>query len=273
MRELSKKYRETSNFISQKIDTDGAIGLILGSGLGELADEIENPQVINYSDIPNFPTTTVPGHAGELVFGFINGVKVICMKGRFHFYEGHDMKTVAMPVRIMKMLGVKALILTNAAGGVNRTFEPGTLMLITDFINFMGDNPLRGENDDEFGPRFPDMTKALDPALIDIAEEAAEELNIDLKTGTYMAFRGPNYETPAEIRFAEIIGADAVGMSTVPEILTARHCDLPVMGISCITNLAAGITGEVLSHDEITEVANKVKGQFKELIKNIISKI
>ena len=273
MHDLKKKYLETSKYISQKIDTEDAVGLILGSGLGELAEEIENPQILDYSDIPHFPNTTVPGHAGQLVCGYLNGVKVICMKGRFHFYEGHDMKTVAMPVRIMKMLGVKALILTNAAGGVNRTFVPGTLMLITDFINFMGDNPLRGENDDEVGPRFPDMTKALDPALIDIAKDTAESLDIDLKTGTYMGFRGPNYETPAEIKFAEIIGADAVGMSTVPEILTARHCGLPVMGISCITNLAAGITGEVLSHDEITEVANKVKGQFKELIKNILIKI
>lgn len=273
MHDLNKKYLETSKYISQKIDTEGAIGLILGSGLGELAEEIENPQILDYSDIPHFPNTTVPGHAGKLVCGYLNGVKVICMKGRFHFYEGHDMKTVAMPVKIMKMLGVKALILTNAAGGVNRTFVPGTLMLITDFINFMGDNPLRGENDDEVGPRFPDMTKALDPALIDIAKEVANKLDIDLKTGTYMAFRGPNYETPAEIKFAEIIGADAVGMSTVPEILTARHCGLPVMGISCITNFAAGITGEVLSHDEITEVANKVKGQFKELVKNILINI
>lgn len=273
MKDMMKNYNLSASFIKDKFDVSGAIGLILGSGLGELADEIEDPKIIDYTDIPNFPKTTVVGHAGQLVCGYLNGVKVLCMKGRFHFYEGHDMKTVAMPVRVMKLLGVKAIVVTNAAGGVNKDFKPGTLMVINDFINFMGDNPLYGQNEEDFGPRFPDMTKALTPEYIDLAVKCGKDLGIDIKTGVYMGFRGPNYETPAEIRFAQTIGADAVGMSTVPELLVARHCGLPVVAISCITNLAAGITGEELSHAEVTEVANRVKGQFKSLIKDIISKM
>ena len=271
MKELMKKYHLSADYIKDKLDVSGAIGLILGSGLGEMADEIEDPKIINYEDIPNFPKPTVAGHAGQLVCGYLNGVKVLCMKGRFHFYEGHDMYTVAMPVRVMKLLGVKALVVTNAAGGVNRSFKPGTLMVINDFINFMGDNPLYGENLEEFGPRFPDMTKALDEKYTNLAIECGKKLGIDIKQGVYMGFRGPNYETPAEIRFAQTIGADAIGMSTVPELLTARHCSLPTVAISCITNMAAGITGEELSHIEVEETANRVKGQFKSLIKELIT--
>lgn len=273
MSKIYEKCLEADSYLKGRFDAEGAIGLILGSGLGELADEISDPVTVNYKDIPNFPSTTVPGHAGELVLGYLNGVKVLCMKGRFHFYEGHDMQTVAMPVRVMKLLGVKGLIVTNAAGGCNKTFKPGTLMIIEDFINYMGDNPLYGPNADEFGPRFPDMTKAMDERYMDIARKCAKDLDIDIRSGVYMAFRGPNYETPAEIRFAQTIGTDAVGMSTVPELLTARHCGLPALGISCITNMAAGITGEVLSHEEVTETANMVKGQFKGLIKAIIAEI
>ena len=195
------------------------------------------------------------------------------MQGRFHFYEGHDMKTVAMPTRVMKLLGVKALILTNAAGGCNKTFKPGTLMFIDDFINYMGDNPLYGPNADEFGPRFPDMTKAIDPEYNALGKKVAEELGIEVRSGVYMGFRGPNFETPAEIRFAQSIGADAVGMSTVPEILAARHCGLRVIGISCITNMAAGMTGAELTHEEVQETADMVKEQFKTLIREIVSRM
>ncbi len=273
MSEIYDKCAEAAAYLKTRIDAEGAIGIVLGSGLGELGNEIEDATVVDYGDIPNFPTTTVPGHAGQLICGLLNGVKVLCMKGRFHFYEGHPMQTVAMPVRVMKLLGVKALILTNAAGGVNRTFKPGTLMFIDDFINFMGDNPLYGPNADEFGPRFPDMTLAIDPEYNIIAKKTAEELGIETRSGVYMSFRGPNFETPAEIRFAEKIGADAVGMSTVPEILAARHCGLPVIGISCITNMAAGITGKALTHEEVQETADMVKEQFKILVKTIITKM
>jgi len=270
MNEIYNRCKEAADYIQTRLDAKDAIGIVLGSGLGELGNEIEDAVIVKYSDIPGFPETTVPGHAGELVCGKLNGVKVLCMKGRFHFYEGHDMKTVAMPVRVMKLLGVKAVILTNAAGGVNRSFKPGTLMFIDDFINYMGDNPLYGPNVDEFGPRFPDMTKAIDPKYNALGKKCAEKLGIEVRSGVYMSFRGPNFETPAEIRFAETIGADAVGMSTVPEILAARHCGLPVIGISCITNMAAGITGEVLTHEEVQETADRVKGQFKQLIKEIV---
>ncbi|MBQ6335079.1 MAG: purine-nucleoside phosphorylase [Erysipelotrichaceae bacterium] len=270
MNEVFERCKQAADYIGQHLDAKDAIGIVLGSGLGELGDEIENPVYVDYSDIPNFPKTTVPGHKGRLICGYLNGTKVLCMQGRFHFYEGHDMKTVAMPTRVMKLLGVKALILTNAAGGCNKTFKPGTLMFIEDFINYMGDNPLYGENIDELGPRFPDMTKAIDPEYNALGKKVAEELGIEVRSGVYMAFRGPNFETPAEIRFAQTIGADAVGMSTVPEILAARHCGLKVIGISCITNMAAGMTGEELTHEEVQETADKVKDQFKQLIKEIV---
>ena len=273
MNEVYVKCKEAADFIATKLDAKDAIGLVLGSGLGELGNEIEDPIIVDYADIPNFPKTTVPGHKGRLICGKLNGAKVLCMQGRFHFYEGHDMKTVAMPTRVMKLLGVKALILTNAAGGCNKTFKPGTLMFIDDFINYMGDNPLYGPNADEFGPRFPDMTKAIDPEYNALGKKVAEELGIEVRSGVYMGFRGPNFETPAEIRFAQTIGADAVGMSTVPEILAARHCGLPVIGISCITNMAAGMTGAELTHEEVQETADMVKEQFKTLIREIVSRM
>lgn len=268
-----EKCKQAVDYIKTKFDATDAIGITLGSGLGDMASEIENPQIVEYKDIPNFPVTTVPGHVGRLIFGTINNVKVLCMQGRFHYYEGYNMHDVTMYVRVMKMLGVKALFLTNAAGGINFDFKPGTLMVIDDFINYMGINPLIGQNDDEFGPRFPDMTTTMTPEFRTIADEAAKELNIDLKHGVYMAFSGPSFETPAEIRFARSIGADACGMSTVPECIVARHCGLPIIGISCITNLAAGMSGNALTHEEVQEIANKVGGQFRALIKKIIEKM
>lgn len=266
-------YLESSNYIRSKFDTEGAIGIILGSGLGNMADEIRDVTVIPYKDIPNFPVTTVPGHEGSLYCGWLEGKKVVCMKGRFHFYEGHDMKTVSMPIRVMKLCGIESVIVTNAAGGCNTSFVPGTLMVIDDFINFMGDNPLRGINSEEFGPRFPDMTKAMCKEYIDMALEAGREIGIDIKHGVYMSFRGPSFETPAEIRFAQTIGADAVGMSTVPELIVARHCGMKTLGISCITNMAAGITGEELTHEEVQETADRVNKEFRQLIKLCVQRI
>ena len=268
-----EKCSAAAEYIKTQFDATDAVGLVLGSGLGNLAEEIDDPVSVSYRDIPYFPTPTVAGHAGTLISGTIHGVKVLCMNGRFHFYEGHPMETVAMGVRVMKLLGCRCVILTNAAGGCNVNFTPGTLMVIDDFINFMGDNPLYGENDERFGPRFPDMTLALSKEYRDLAFDLGKELGINIQRGTYMAFRGPNYETPAEIRFAQTIGADAVGMSTVPEILAARHCGLPVLGISCITNMAAGITGKELNHLEVTEIANKVNAQFRQLLVEIIKNI
>ena len=273
MEDIYNKCKQAAEYIGTKFDASDAIGIVLGTGLGELANEIENPISINYSDIPNFPVSTAPGHAGKMIFGYLNNVKVLCMQGRVHYYEGYDMQTVSMYVRVMRLLNVKALILTNAAGGVNTTFKAGTLMVIDDFINYMGDNPLIGQNVEEFGPRFPDMTYALSAELRAKADDSAKQLNIDLKHGVYMSFTGPCFESPAEIRMSRIVGADAVGMSTVPEIIAARHCGLPTLAISCITNLAAGMTNRELTHEEIQVVASKVKSEFKALIKEIIERM
>ena len=261
--------KKAADYINSRMDTENATGIVLGSGLGELADEIVDPTVIEYKDIPDFPVTTVSSHEGKLILGLLNGRKVLCMKGRFHYYEGHDMESVVMPMRVMKLLGVRFVILTNAAGGINENFKEGTLMFIDDFINYMGENPLRGPNEDRFGPRFPDMTKAIDPDLNIKAKQIAKALNIETTSGVYIGFRGPSFETPSEIRFARIIGADAVGMSTVPEIIAARHCGLPVIAISCITNMAAGITGNVLTIEEVDETIAKVKTDFQKLIKGL----
>lgn len=273
---MNKEYEkclEAAKYISEKVDVSDAVVVVLGTGLSDLGIPVENPVTIEYKDIPNFPLTTVPGHEGRMICGTINGTKVLCMKGRYHFYEGYDMKTVVRPIRVMKLLGAKAAILTNAAGGVSKNLKPCDLMFVDDFINYMGDNPLYGENIEEFGPRFPDMTNAIDSRIKIIAKEVAENLGIDLKSGVYMAFRGPNFETPAEIRLARTFGADAVGMSTVPEIIAARHCGLPLIAISCISNMGAGITGEELTVEEVNINTAKVKNDFQELLVEIIQKI
>lgn len=274
MSEEYQRCKQAADYLNNIFDAKDAIGIILGSGLGDMAEEINNPIIVDYADIPNFPKTTVPGHEGKMILGDINGVKVLCMKGRFHYYEGHDIKTVVMPVRVMKLLGIRLLIITNAAGGVNETFKPGTLMFIDDFINYMAVNPLRGINDEEFGTRFPDMSNAINKKYNAIAKQCAADLQLDnIASGVYMSFMGPSFETPAEIRFASKIGADAVGMSTVPEIIAARHCNLPVIAISCITNMAAGICIEELSHEDVQKTADSVKDKFKLLLKEIITKI
>ena len=269
MTQLSEMLQETTQFILEKGVKEIDFGLILGSGLGELAEEIEEAIVIPYDQIPFFPTSTVVGHAGQLVYGTLSGKKVLAMQGRFHFYEGHSMQTVTYPVRVMAALNDHSVIVTNASGGVNESCVPGDLMLITDHINFTGQNPLIGPNEDEIGPRFPDMSEAYTLTYREVAKEAASQLDLTLKEGVYMGYSGPTYETPAEIRMSRTMGADAVGMSTVPEVIVAAHSGLKVLGISCITNLAAGMQAN-LNHEEVVETTQRVKQSFKALIKEVL---
>ena len=247
------------------------IGVILGSGLGDYADSIEAAKKLPYSEIPGFPVSTVPGHAGMLVCGMLHGKRVVMMQGRFHYYEGYSMKDITLPVRVMQKMGVKTLIVTNACGGVNLAFNPGDLMVISDMLSLTGVNPLMGPNLDEFGPRFPDMSCVFDKQLRALAHETAKAQGFSLQEGVYCQFPGPCYETPAEVRMARILGADAVGMSTVPEAMAARHGGMRVLGTSCITNMAAGILDQPLCHEEVTETANRVKEQFKGLIDGVIA--
>jgi purine-nucleoside phosphorylase len=268
-----EKIKNAVGFLKEKYEKTPKIGLILGSGLGVLADEIENPVKIPYNEIPDFPISTVEGHAGQLVFGLLNGVEVAAMQGRFHFYEGYSMDKVTFPVRVMKELGVNMLIVTNAAGGVNETFIAGDLMIITDHINNMGTNPLIGPNDSHLGVRFPDMSEAYSKELRATARDIAVRLNITVQEGVYFGNPGPVYETPAEIRMVRLMGGDAVGMSTVPEVIVARHSGMKVLGISCISNMAAGILDQPLSHDEVIETTERVKADFLRYIKEIVKTI
>lgn len=268
-----EKLNAARNYIKDKINEEPKLAIILGSGLGSLADEVKNRVELNYNEIPNFPVSTVEGHAGKFIYGELNGKKVIMMQGRFHFYEGYDMHTVTFPIRVLKLLGVEKLIVTNAAGGVNTNFKPGDLMIINDHINFSGTNPLIGANLKEFGPRFPDMSSAYCKELIDTAKDVAKHLGIELKEGVYFMMTGPSYETPAEIRMIRTLGGDAVGMSTVPEVIVANHSGMKVLGISCITNMAAGILEVPLSHEEVIETSNLVKDKFKNLVSGIVERM
>ncbi|MFC7441040.1 purine-nucleoside phosphorylase [Laceyella putida] len=261
---------EAAQFIRENTKVTPRIGLILGSGLGILADEIEDARHIPYQDIPHFPVSTVEGHAGELIIGDLEGTPVLVMAGRFHLYEGHDAAKVSFPIRVMKELGIDYLLVTNAAGGINESYEAGNLMLIKDHINMMFRNPLIGPNDPDLGVRFPDMSNAYDVELRELAHRVAKEQGVQLKEGVYAAVLGPSYETPAEIRMLRTLGGDAVGMSTVPEVIVARHAGIRVLGISCITNMAAGILPQPLSHDEVMETANQVKGMFIRLVKGLV---
>jgi purine-nucleoside phosphorylase len=243
--------------------------MILGSGLGELANEVEDAVVVPYHDIPYFPVSTVPGHAGRLVIGRLEGRRVLVMQGRFHFYEGYSMETVVFPVRVMRLLGIMNLLVTNAAGCVNTAWNPGDLMIISDHIKLIADNPLRGANPAQLGERFFDMGSAYPEALRQIARECGKKLGITLREGVYQLFTGPSFETPAEVRFARICGADAVGMSTVPEVIAARHAGMKVLGISCLTNMAAGILDQSLNHAEVLETGERVKATFVALVKEI----
>lgn len=261
---------QAAQFLKEKFPTPPQIGLILGSGLGVLADEIEQAIKIPYSDIPNFPVSTVEGHAGQLVYGQLEGATVVVMQGRFHYYEGYSFDKVTFPVRVMKALGVEQLVVTNAAGGVNESFEPGDLMIISDHINNMGGNPLIGPNDSALGVRFPDMTEAYSKRLRQLAKDVANEIGLRVREGVYVANTGPTYETPAEIRMIRVMGGDAVGMSTVPEVIVARHAGMEVLGISCISNMAAGILDQPLTHDEVIETTEKVKADFLRFVKAIV---
>ena len=249
------------------------IGVILGSGLGDYAEALEDAVKLPYSEIPGFPRSTVVGHAGMWCCGTLYGKHVVMMQGRFHYYEGYGMKDVTLPVRVMQKIGVKTLIVTNAAGGVNLGYHPGELMVIGDMFSMTAQNPLIGPNLDAFGPRFPDMSCAFDKELRALAHECANEQGFALREGVYAQMTGPTYETPAEIRMLRTLGADAVGMSTVPEVIVARHGGMRVLGISCITNMAAGILDQPLNHAEVTETANRVKGQFRNLLDRIIEKM
>lgn len=264
---------DAAEAIRSRMTVTPEIGLVLGSGLGVLADEIENPVRIPYGEIPHFPVSTVEGHAGQFVVGMLGGKPVIAMQGRFHYYEGYTQRQITFPVRVMKALGVQKLMLTNAAGGVNTDYVPGDLMLITDHINFTGNNPLIGKNDPELGPRFPDMSTVYNRELNGRIVGLAGTMDITLKQGVYVAMSGPSYETPAEIRMLRVLGADAVGMSTVPEALVANHCGISVVGISCITNMAAGILDQPLNHQEVMETAELVKARFIRLVKGILEQV
>lgn len=264
---------ETLDYINEYTDNfEPEIGIVLGSGLGDLADKYCDI-AIPYSNIPHFAKSTVQGHKGQLVFADINDRKVVMMQGRNHFYEGHSMSDVTYPIKVMKKLGVKTLILTNAAGAVNKSFRPADLMVITDHINFMGTNPLIGRNDENFGVRFPDMSEVYSKNLIKIVDAAGRLLKLDLKHGVYMATTGPSYETPAEIKMARFMGADAIGMSTVPEAIVANYCGIEVIGISCISNYATGVSTKKLSHEEVIETTDKVKAKFKELVLLLLKNI
>jgi purine-nucleoside phosphorylase len=267
---LKQAINEASSFILKKTSGRPIIGLILGSGLGILADEIKNAISIPYEKIPHFPVSTVAGHKGQLVIGELEGKAVIAMQGRFHYYEGYSMKEVTFPIRVMKELGVQTLIVTNAAGGINTNFEPGDLMVITDHINNMGTNPLIGKNDEDLGSRFPDMSLSYNPSLINHAERCANTLQLNIQKGVYVGNTGPSYETPAEVRMLRTLGGDAVGMSTVPEVIVANHAGINVLGISCISNMAAGILDQPLTHTEVIETTEKVREDFLSYVKKII---
>jgi purine-nucleoside phosphorylase len=251
----------------------GEVGLVLGSGLGPFADTMTESFAVDYADIPHFPTSRVIGHAGRLVGGGVCGRRVLALSGRAHYYEGHDLRTVTFAVRVLSRLGIRTLILTNAAGGINAAFTQGALMVIDDHINFLGSNPLIGPHDDRFGARFPDMTEVYSKTLRTLADDTAQSLGQSLQHGVYIAVHGPSYETPAEIRAFRALGADAVGMSTVPEAIVARQMSMQVLGISCITNMAAGVLPEPLRHDDVMETARRVRAQFAALLEGIIGRL
>lgn len=273
MNEQFEKLQKCYKSVKEKISFEPKIGLILGSGLGDYADQIDIVETLNYSDIEGFPSSTVVGHKGRFVFGYVEKVPVVIMQGRVHYYEGYPMTDVVLPIRLMGLLGVEKVLLTNAAGGVNFDFHPGDFMLITDHITTMIPSPLIGENMEELGTRFPDMSEVYDQELNKKIVAAAKNLSIDLKEGVYMQFTGPAYETPVEIRMCRAFGGDAAGMSTACEAVAAHHMGIKVCGISCITNLAAGMSKEKLSHTEVQETADRVATQFKELITKIVVEI
>ena len=270
---LYERVEHAARTVRSRIAEDVRGALVLGSGLGAFADELEGAEEIQYAEIPGFARPTVEGHAGRLVVGKVGGVTVAAMQGRFHFYEGYKLEEVTFPIRMLARLGASSLVLTNAAGGLNNSFEQGSLVLISDHLNLMGTNPLLGPNDARFGPRFPDMTEVYDREYQDAAITEAHEMGIELRRGIYAALSGPSYETPAEIRMLRLLGADAVGMSTVPEAIVARQMGLRVMGISCITNMAAGVLDKPINHEEVIETGERVRETFAGLLRRVIPKL
>ncbi len=269
-----KPVQKAADYILARLkDRRPDVALVLGSGLGDLAEGVEDAVEISYSEIPNFPVSTVHGHVGRLVIGTLGTKTVMVFQGRFHYYEGYDMDEVVFPVRVLTLLGIERLILTNAAGGINTIFKPGDLMCITDHIKITGESPLRGPNIDAFGPRFNDMSDAYSANMRRIALEGAEKVRVDLRQGVYAYMTGPSFETPAEIRMLRVLGADAVGMSTVPEVVAAVHAGLQVLAISTITNMAAGILNQALSHEEVMETGSMVRDKLLSLLKEIVSRI
>ncbi len=265
--------QEAAGWVRGRTGAVPDVAIVLGSGLGDFAATLADATSFAYRDIPHWPASAVVGHAGTLVVGTLGGKRVAALSGRAHFYEGHDLRTVTFATRVIGTLGVTTLVLTNAAGGINLTFRPGTLMLMDDHINLMGSNPLVGANDERFGPRFPDMSEVYSKRLRQVAAETARAQGLALAHGTYVALHGPSYETPAEIRYLRTIGADAVGMSTAPEAIVARHMGLEVLGISCITNMAAGVLPQPLVHDEVMEVARRVRAEFCALLEGIVERL
>ncbi|MDP4144818.1 MAG: purine-nucleoside phosphorylase [Bacillota bacterium] len=270
---MLEKIKYSSDYLKKMYSKKIDIAVILGTGLGSIVDEIENKVVIQYKDIPEFPTSTVQGHAGEIIIGNISGKNILAMNGRFHYYEGYHMDQVTFGVRVIKALGIDNIIITNAAGGMNPNFSAGDLMIIEDHINLTGNNPLIGHNFEELGPRFPDMSNAYTRGFVDLISKCAEDLNIKVQKGTYVAVSGPTYETPAELKMLRIIGGDAVGMSTVPEVIVASHAGMKVLGVSCITDMALPDSLEPLDHEKVMDTAEKAKVQFISLIKEVIKRI
>lgn len=266
-------FKKSADYVRSLINDEPEIAIVLGSGLGDFASRIEDPIEIKYEDIPNFLVSTVESHAGKLIFGKAGGKKIICMSGRFHFYEGYDYEQLVIPIRLFKLLGVKATILTNAAGAVNMDYRVGDIMIVSDHIKLNGASPLRGKNVDFFGPRFFDVTDMYTKKLRELALNCAEDSGLAFREGVYMFFTGPQFETPAEIRAARILGADAVGMSTVTEALTAAHCSMPLLAFSVMTNMAAGVLDQKLSDEEVGIAAAKISERFGKYIEKVISQI
>lgn len=270
---LYERAEHAARIIRSRTTETPRIALVLGSGLGGFANDFEESVSIPYEEITGFPRSTAEGHAGRLVIGKVEQVPVVAMQGRVHFYEGYTLEQVTFPIRVFHLLGIKTLILTNAAGGVNVQLTQGALMVLSDHLNLMGDNPLRGPNDSRFGPRFPDMTTAYSPDLQEIVIEEARALEIEVRRGVYAALSGPSYETPSEIHMLRNLGADAVGMSTVPEVIVARQMDMEVLGISCITNLAAGITDEPINHEDVMATGHRVREAFTSLMRRVVARV
>jgi purine-nucleoside phosphorylase len=269
---LYERAQEAARLIRTRTDVDVPVAIVLGSGLGAFAEDLTDATEIRYDEIPGFARATVQGHAGRLVIGKAGEVTVAAMQGRFHFYEGYSLEEVTFPIRVLKLLGVRTVVLTNAAGTLKIEFTPGSLMVISDHLNLLGDNPLRGENDERFGPRFPDLTSVYARRLQDIVIDEAKAMGLEVRRGIYAVLSGPSYETPAEIHMIRTLGADVVGMSTVPEAIVARHMDMQVVGISCITNLAAGVSDKPIDHSQVMAIGERVRGDFTTLLNRVVGR-